>query len=68
MITAAYPIELRRKVLAACDSGRRAHDLDRHFMASESWVRHTTQELRELGTTAPLLTRNRTLEWAAYSD
>ena len=51
---------------------RRRSDLDRgegtrvvalHFKCSESWVRRVKQERRELGKTAPLLTRRRTPKW-----
>ncbi len=33
------------------------------FKCSESWVRRVKQERRELGKTAPLLTRRRTPKW-----
>lgn len=67
-MAAPYPKEFRRKVLAACDSGSGTREVALHFMVSESWVRRIKQERRELGKTAPLVTRNRTPEWAAYSE
>lgn len=67
-MAAPYSKEFRREVLSACDSGRGTREVALHFNVSESWVRRIKQERRELGKTAPLLTRNRTPEWAVHSD
>lgn len=67
-MAAPYSKEFRREVLAACDSGKGTREVALHFDVSESWVRRVKQERRELGKTAPKLTRNRTPEWAAYTD
>lgn len=64
----SYSKEFRREVLAACDSGQGTREAATRFKVSESWVRRIKQERRELGKTAPCLTRNRIPEWAVYSD
>jgi transposase len=58
-----YSKELRREVLAACDRGEGTRAVALRFNCSESWVRRVKQERRELGKTAPLLTRRRTPKW-----
>jgi transposase len=58
-----YSKELRREVLAACDRGEGTRAVALRFKCSESWVRRVKQERRELGKTAPLLTRRRTPKW-----
>jgi transposase len=58
-----YSKELRREVLAACDRGEGTRAAALRFNCSESWVRRVKQERRELGKTAPLLTRRRTPKW-----
>ena len=64
----SYSKEFRREVLAACDEGVGTREVATRFKVSESWVRRIKQERRELGKTAPCLTRNRVPEWAAYRD
>ena len=64
----SYSKEFRREVLAACDEGGGTREVATRFKVSESWVRRIKQERRELGKTAPCLTRNRVPEWAVYSD
>lgn len=64
----AYSKEFRREVLSACDEGMGTRDAAVRFKVSESWVRRIKQERRELGKTAPCLTRKRTPEWAVYTD
>ena len=64
----AYSKERRREVLAACDAGGGTRDVAAQFGVSESWVRRIKQERRELGKTAPKLTRDRTSKWQAISD
>ena len=63
-----YSKEFRREVLAACDKDGGTREVATRFDVSESWVRRIKQERRELGKTAPCLTRNRIPEWAVYSD
>ena len=67
-MAAPYSKEFRGEVLCACDSGKGTREVALHFNVSESWVRRVKQERRELGKTAPLLTRNRTPEWAVHSE
>ena len=55
-----YSKEIRREVLAACDRGEGTWAVALKFRCSKSWVRRVKQERRELGKTAPLLTRRRT--------
>lgn len=63
-----YSKEMRREVLAACDRGEGTRFVALRFQCSESWVRRVKQERRELGKTAPLLTRRRTPKWEAYRE
>lgn len=65
---APYSKELRREVLAACDRGEGTRAAALRFNCSESWVRRIKQERRELGKTAPLLTRRRTPKWEPYRE
>ena len=58
-----YSREMRRDVLAACDRGEGTRAVALQFKWSDSWVRRVKQERRELGKTAPLLTRRRTPKW-----
>jgi transposase len=64
----AYSKELRREVLAACDGGEGTRAVALRFRCSESWVRRVKQERRELGKTAPLLTRRRIPKWEPYRE
>ena len=64
----AYSKEMRREVLAACDSGEGTRAVALRFRCSESWVRRVKQERRELGKTAPLATRRRTPKWEASRE
>lgn len=59
----AYSKERRGEVLAACDRGEGTRAVALKFQCSESWVRRVKQERRELGKTAPWLTRRRTPKW-----
>ena len=59
---------MRREVLAACDGGEGTRAVALRFKCSESWVRRVKQERRELGKTAPLLTRRRTPQWEPYRE
>jgi transposase len=65
---APYSKEMRREILAACDRGEGTRAAALRFKCSESWVRRVKQERRELGKTAPLLTRRRTPKWEAYRE
>ena len=58
-----YSKERRREVLAACDAGGGTREVATRFGVSESWVRRIKQERRELGKTAPKLTRDRKPKW-----
>jgi transposase len=61
-----YSKEMRREVLLACDRGEGTRAVALRFRCSESWVRRVKQQRRELGKTAPLLTRRRTPKWEPY--
>jgi transposase len=50
----AYSLDLRKRVLAACDAGHRTKEVARLFDVSPAWVRRLKQRRRELGTIAPL--------------
>lgn len=63
-----YSKEMRREVLAACDRSEGTRAVALRFQCSESWVRRVKQERRELGKTAPLLTRRRTPQWEPYRE
>jgi transposase len=65
---APYSKEMRRAVLAACDRGEGTRAVALRFQCSESWVRRVKQQRRELGKTAPLLTRRRTPQWEPYRE
>jgi transposase len=65
---APYSKEMRREVLAACDRGEGTRAVALKFNCSESWVRRVKQERRELGKTAPLLTRRRVPKWEPYRE
>lgn len=62
-----YSKEFRREVLAACDAGGRTREVATRFDVSESWVRRIKQERRELGKTAPKVTRDRRPSWQKWS-
>jgi transposase len=64
---APYSKEMRREILAACDRGEGTRAVALRFRCSESWVRRVKQERRELGKTAPLLTRRPHAEVGAVS-
>ena len=64
----AYSKEFWGEVLAACDAGGKTRPVAMRFGVSESWVRRIKQERRELGKTAPLLTRCRPTKWAVEAD
>lgn len=63
-----YSKEFRRQVLAASDAGGGTREVALKFQVSESWVRRVKQERRELGKTAPVLTRRRVPKWHAEKD
>ena len=63
-----YSKERRREVLAACDAGGGTREVATRFGVSESWVRRIKQERRELGKTAPKLTRDRKPKWHPIAD
>jgi len=54
-----YSMDLRDRVLAACDAGTGTRAVARRFAVSESWVRRLKQRRREAGETAPRPPRNR---------
>src|SRR5436190_2453167 len=44
-----YSMDLRKRVLAMCDAGRRTHEVAKVFEVSESWIRRLKQRRRENG-------------------
>ena len=50
----AYSLDLRKRVLAACDSGKGTKEVARLFDVSPAWVRRLKQRRRELNTIEPL--------------
>jgi transposase len=49
----AYSMDLRRKVLQACDDGWPTKDVARMFKVARSWVRRLKQRRRDEGTIEP---------------
>src|SRR5215211_6203111 len=54
----AYSMDLRKRVLAACDGGNATKQVARLFDVSPAWVRRLKQRRRELNTIAPLPKKN----------
>ena len=54
----AYSMDLRKRVLAACDAGSGTKEVARLFEVSPAWVRRLKQRRRELGTIEPLPRKN----------
>jgi transposase len=51
---AAYSIDLRERVVAACDEGvDTSAEIAERFSVSESWIRRLLQRRRETGSIAP---------------
>jgi transposase len=50
----AYSMDLRKRVLAACDAGKGTREVARVFGVSEAWVRRLKQRRREWGRIEPL--------------
>jgi transposase len=68
VVVEAYSKEFRGKVLAACDTGERTHDVALRFQVSKAWVRRIKQQRRETGQVAPKATRQRLPKWHAWSE
>jgi len=49
----AYSIDLRTRVLSACDAGEKTKAVAAQFSVSPAWVRRLKQRRREEGTIAP---------------
>jgi transposase len=65
----AYSMDLRERVLAACEGGMGTADVADRFDVSESWVRRLKQRHRERGTVAPIAQRHgRRPTWEACAD
>lgn len=55
---AAYSMDLRDRVVAACDAGRESRaEIAKRFKVSTAWVRRLLQRRRELGHYGPLTTK-----------
>lgn len=54
----AYSMDLRERVVAACDGGRESRsEIARRFNVSTAWIRRLLQRRRELGHYGPLTTK-----------
>jgi transposase len=52
---AAYSMDLRQRVVAACDEGMETRaEIAERFSVSESWIRRLLQRLRQTGSIAPM--------------
>src|SRR5262249_24546222 len=49
----AYSMDLRQRVIAACDSGRQTKEVAQTFQVSPAWVRRLKQHRRERGDIVP---------------
>jgi transposase len=49
----AYSMDLRKRVLAACDAGEKTKPVANKFSVSSAWVRRLKQRRREDGSIAP---------------
>jgi len=49
----AYSLDLRTRVLAACDAGKKTEQVAQQFSVSPAWVRRLKQRRREDGSIAP---------------
>ena len=62
-------MDLRERVLAACDAGGATRAVAARFAVSESWVRRLKQRRRDEGRIAPKPSRNKRLpKLAAFGD
>jgi transposase len=50
---AAYTMDLRKRVLAECDAGRKTKPVAEKYGVSRTWVRWLKQKRRETGNIAP---------------
>jgi transposase len=49
----AYSMDLRERVIAACDAGRQTREVAKTFKVSPAWVRRLKQHRRERGDIVP---------------
>jgi transposase len=61
----AYSMDLRERVLAACDHGAGTAEVAETFSVSESWVRRLKQRRRQAGRVGPTPQRHGPLPAAA---
>ena len=54
----AYSLDLRKRVLSACDAGKGTKEVALLFEVSPAWVRRLKQRRRELNTIEPLPRKN----------
>lgn len=64
----AYSMDLRERVLAACDDGMTTAQAAATFRVSGSWVRRLKQRRRTSGRVAPKPPGRRPRTWAADAD
>jgi transposase len=63
----AYSMDLRARVLAACDGGMTTAEAAEAFSVSTAWVRRLKQRRRGDRVPAPLTPRRRPPGWAAHA-
>src|SRR5437763_4822087 len=64
-----YSIDLRQRVLAACDAGRATAQVAAAFTVSTAWVRRLKHRRRETGEVGPRrAARGPRPSWDAYAD
>jgi transposase len=65
----AYSMDLRERVLAACDAGRGTQAVAEAFSVSPSWVRRLKQRRRQPGQVAPRPQRHGPVPgWQTHAD
>jgi putative transposase len=64
----AYSMDLRTRVLAACDAGQSNDAVARVFDVSTAWIRRLKQRRRETGSCAAALRRSPAPRYQAHAD
>ena len=64
----AYSMDLRARVLAACDGGMTTSEAAEAFSVSTAWVRRLKQRRTGDEVPAPITPRRRPPAWAAHAD
>ena len=64
----AYSMDLRTRVLAACDAGQSNDAVARVFDVSTAWIRRLKQRRRETGSCAAAVRRSPAPRYQAHAD